>query len=165
MNTTKCRHGQILDHFGQSDLVSDPTSCCDNCALQSTQGNDVTRPCRLVLQTLTELNVGITAICGILAGARSKITQSYADSKWFGVGKVLSKEGWKQVVEELVGQNLIQLTFNVKVMQGDEQLNKSSCRLSPTEEGVKFLENVDASFSVKLSLERFVWLLWLLCLL
>ena len=149
MNSTECRHAQILAHFRQNDLTQgEEGSCCDNC--HPCEIVDMTSQSRVLLQTLMELGkMGVSALCDTLAGSKSNSGEKFQDNQHFGIGQTLTKESWKHVVQELVGLGLIELSLTVSP---GTDMNKTSCQLSPSPTGIQFIENVEAKVMMKQAL-------------
>jgi superfamily II DNA helicase RecQ len=148
MNTAKCRHQQVLGHFGQADLTMDhDDSCCDCC---KTKKDDQTSAARTLLQVLTDLQpVTMSALCDTISGEKTKCSQPHQEKKEFGKGRWYTSEIWKSVLQELVGQGMVET--EIIIIPGSD-INKVHVQLKATPTGVGLLQDLDQSVMMAVQL-------------
>ena len=108
-STSVCRRRALLEYFGES-YPHENCSSCDIC-LGSREVVDCTREAQMLLSAIvrTEERFGAMHIVDIVAGsANKKIRDCGHDRlKTFGVGKAFEKKYWRQLVDELLAQKVI----------------------------------------------------------
>jgi len=103
--------------------------------------HDVQDPCTTLLTSLRDITlsapVGRTALLETIAGLQTK--DSIPSSPHFGSGSSISLAVWKQLLDELLGQDLVQ--FELMIFQKQGTFNVTKVTLSLGEKGRAFLEN------------------------
>lgn len=101
--TDECRRKILLKHF-QDDNIPDRCNNCDNCKSDRTK-TDFTYPSYILLSLIRYFNdgFGMCMYVDILRGAKAKkITQIMKKSKYYGKGRELPAQKWKDLIKLLI---------------------------------------------------------------
>jgi superfamily II DNA helicase RecQ len=146
MNTTDCRHKQVLGQFDQGDLTLQEDCCCNNC--RNKEKTDFTPSSRVLLQTLSNLEPAtMSALCDTLSGKKSKSSGPHQQKGDFGKGMQLTSNNWKSLLQGLIGQGYVELRL---VVRPGQVTNKALCHLLVSEKGTTFLENPEMTVTLPL---------------
>lgn len=109
-STSVCRRRTLLDYFGES-YPHDNCNSCDIC-LGSREVVDATLEAQMLLSAIvrTEERFGAGHIVDIVTGSQNKkiIDFGHDRLKTWGVGKAHDKKYWRQLIDELLAQQVIQ---------------------------------------------------------
>ena len=109
-STSICRRRSLLDYFGEH-YQHDNCSSCDIC-LGTRERVDCTRDAQMLLSAIvrTEERFGATHIVDIVLGSNTQKIRDFSHDrlKTYGIGKGRSKKYWRQLVEELLAQKVIE---------------------------------------------------------
>ena len=109
-STSVCRRRTLLDYFGES-YPHDNCNSCDIC-LGSREVVDATLEAQMLLSAIvrTEERFGATHIVDIVTGSQNKKILDFGHDrlKTYGVGKAHDKKYWRQLIDELLAQQVIQ---------------------------------------------------------
>lgn len=103
-----CRRKMILSHFGEK--LPDGYMCqkCDNCHIHDEMNknimNNLMYPIYIVVKTifLVKCKMGVSKLCMILRGSKSKLITIFNKCKTFGMLKNLSDDQIKNIVNILI---------------------------------------------------------------
>jgi ATP-dependent DNA helicase RecQ len=104
-----CRRKQILAYFGETY----PKESCDSCDIctGSTEKHDATKEAQIIMSAMarTEQRFGITHIIDIVIGANTQRIRdlNHNTIKTYGAGKNKDKKLWRNIMNELIGQQCI----------------------------------------------------------
>ncbi len=130
-----CRRKTLLDYFGESYPHSNCNSC-DIC-LGTREVVDCTREAQMLLSAMvrTEERFGAMHIVDIVMGSDNKKIRDFGHDrlKTFGVGKEHEKKYWRQLIDELLAQKVIEkseglyptlflLPKAVQLLKGEERI-------------------------------------------
>ena len=134
-STSVCRRKTLLDYFGES-YPHDNCASCDIC-LRTREAVDCTREAQMLLSAIvrTEERFGATYIVDIVTGSANKKIRDFGHDrlKTYGVGKERDKKYWRQLLDELLAQKVIEkseglyptlflLPKAVPLLKGEERL-------------------------------------------
>ena len=109
-STSICRRRSLLDYFGEH-YPHDNCSSCDIC-LGTRERVDCTRDAQMLLSAIvrTEERFGATHIVDIVIGSNIQKIRDFGHDrlKTYGIGKGRSKTYWRQLVDELLAQKVIE---------------------------------------------------------
>ena len=109
-STSICRRRTLLDYFGEH-YPHDNCSSCDIC-LGTRERVDCTRDAQMLLSAIvrTEERFGATHIVDIVIGSNIQKIRDFGHDrlKTYGIGKGRSKTYWRQLVDELLAQKVIE---------------------------------------------------------
>ncbi len=109
-STSICRRRTLLDYFGEH-YPHDNCSSCDIC-LGTRERVDCTRDAQMLLSAIvrTEERFGATHIVDIVLGSNTQKIRDFGHDrlKTYGIGKGRSKTYWRQLVDELLAQKVIE---------------------------------------------------------
>jgi ATP-dependent DNA helicase RecQ len=109
-STSVCRRRTLLDYFGET-YPHPNCNTCDIC-LGTRETVDATLQAQMVLSAIvrTEERFGATHIVDILTGSQNKKILDFGHDrlKTYGVGKTHDKKYWRQLINELLAQQVIQ---------------------------------------------------------
>lgn len=112
VNTAKCRRRKILAYFGE-EFTKHNCGACDVCT-GSMEQIDITREARMLLSAIvrTGQRFGAGHIIDIICGANTKKIRSLDHDRLptYGVGKGLTKRYWRQIVDDLLEEDIIRIT-------------------------------------------------------
>lgn len=135
-STSVCRRRTLLDYFGES-YPHDNCNSCDIC-LGSREVVDATLEAQMLLSAIvrTEERFGAGHIVDIVTGSQNKkiIDFGHDRLKTWGVGKAHDKKYWRQLIDELLAQQVIQKAEGLyptlfllpkasRILKREEQLN------------------------------------------
>lgn len=135
-STSVCRRRSLLDYFGES-YPHDNCNSCDIC-LGSREVVDATLEAQMLLSAIvrTEERFGAGHIVDIVTGSQNKkiIDFGHDRLKTWGVGKAHDKKYWRQLIDELLAQQVIQKAEGLyptlfllpkasRILKREEQLN------------------------------------------
>ncbi len=105
-----CRRKTLLDYFGES-YPHENCNSCDIC-LGTREVVDCTREAQMLLSAMvrTEERFGAMHIVDIVTGSESKKIRDFGHDrlKTYGVGKEHEKRYWRQLIDELLAQKVIE---------------------------------------------------------
>ncbi|TLU87442.1 MAG: DNA helicase RecQ [Chlorobium sp.] len=105
-----CRRKTLLDYFGES-YPHENCNSCDIC-LGSREVVDCTREAQMLLSAMvrTEERFGAMHIVDIVSGSDNKKIRDFGHDrlKTYGVGKEHEKKYWRQLIDELLAQKVIE---------------------------------------------------------
>ncbi len=108
-STSICRRRSLLDYFGEH-YQHDNCSSCDIC-LGTRERVDCTRDAQMLLSAIvrTEERFGATHIVDIVLGSNTQKIRDFSHDrlKTYGIGKGRSKKYWRQLLDELLAQKVI----------------------------------------------------------
>ena len=108
-STSICRRRNLLDYFGEH-YHHDNCSSCDIC-LGTREQIDCTRDAQMLLSAIvrTEERFGAMHIVDIVLGSKTVKIRDFGHDrlKTYGIGKGRSKKYWRQLVDELLAQKVI----------------------------------------------------------
>lgn len=108
-STSVCRRRALLEYFGES-YPHENCNSCDIC-LGSREVVDCTREAQMLLSAIvrTEERFGAMHIVDIVTGSTNKKIRDFGHDrlKTYGVGKEYDKKYWRQLVDELLAQKVI----------------------------------------------------------
>jgi ATP-dependent DNA helicase RecQ len=109
-STSVCRRRTLLDYFGET-YPHPNCNTCDIC-LGTRETVDATLQAQMLLSAIvrTEERFGATHIVDILTGSQNKKILDFGHDrlKTYGVGKNHDKKYWRQLINELLAQQVIQ---------------------------------------------------------
>ena len=109
-STSICRRRSLLDYFGEH-YPHDNCNSCDIC-LGTRERVDCTRDAQMLLSAIvrTEERFGATHIVDIVIGSNIQKIRDFGHDrlKTYGIGKGRSKTYWRQLVDELLAQKVIE---------------------------------------------------------
>ena len=109
-STSICRRRSLLDYFGEH-YPHDNCNSCDIC-LGTRERVDCTRDAQMLLSAIvrTEERFGATLIVDIVLGSNTQKIRDFGHDrlKTYGIGKGRSKTYWRQLVDELLAQKVIE---------------------------------------------------------
>jgi len=109
-STSVCRRRSLLDYFGEH-YPHVNCSSCDIC-LGTREVVDCTRDAQMLLSAIvrTEERFGAMHIVDIVIGSNNRKIRDFGHDrlKTFGVGKSKNKQYWRQLVDELLAQKVIE---------------------------------------------------------
>ena len=135
-STSVCRRRTLLDYFGEH-YAHDNCKSCDIC-LGTREVVDSTRDAQMLLSAIvrTEERFGAMHIVDIVMGANNQKIRDFGHDrlKTYGVGKGQSKKYWRQLIDELLAQKVIEkseglyptlilLPKAVQVLKNEESIN------------------------------------------
>ena len=135
-STSVCRRRTLLEYFGES-YPHDNCNSCDIC-LGAREVVDATLEAQMVLSAIvrTEERFGATHIVDIVTGSQNKkiLDCGHDRLKTYGVGKGHEKKYWRQLIDELLAQKVIQkseglyptlflLPKAVKILRREERID------------------------------------------
>jgi len=130
-----CRRRTLLDYFGES-YPHENCNSCDIC-LGTREVADCTREAQMLLSAIvrTEERFGAMHIVDIVTGSANKKIRDFGHDrlKTYGVGKEHEKKYWRQLIDELLAQKVIEkseglyptlalLPKAIQLLKGDERL-------------------------------------------
>ena len=105
-----CRRKTLLDYFGES-YPHENCNSCDIC-LGTREVVDCTREAQMLLSAMvrTEERFGAMHIVDIVSGSDNKKIRDFGHDrlKTYGVGKEHEKKYWRQLIDELLAQKVIE---------------------------------------------------------
>ena len=108
-STSVCRRRSLLDYFGEHYHLENCSSC-DIC-IGTRETVDCTRDAQMLLSAIvrTEERFGAMHIVDIVLGSNNQKIRDFGHDrlKTYGVGKGRSKRYWRQLVDELLAQKVI----------------------------------------------------------
>jgi len=108
-STSICRRRSLLDYFGEH-YPHDNCNSCDIC-LGTRERVDCTRDAQMLLSAIvrTEERFGATHIVDIVLGSNTQKIRDFSHDrlKTYGIGKGRSKKYWRQLLDELLAQKVI----------------------------------------------------------
>jgi ATP-dependent DNA helicase RecQ len=108
-STAKCRRRKILAYFGE-EFTKNNCGACDICT-GSMEQIDITREARMLLSAIVRTGqyFGASHIVDIVCGANTKKIRSLGHDSMptYGVGKGLTKRLWRQILDELLTEDII----------------------------------------------------------
>ena len=111
-NTAKCRRRKILAYFGE-EFTKHNCGACDVCT-GSLEQIDITREAGMLLSAIvrTGQSFGASHIIDIICGANTKKIRNLGHEHLptYGVGKGLTKRLWRQIVDNLLAEDIIRIT-------------------------------------------------------
>ncbi len=134
-STSICRRRSLLDYFGEH-YPHDNCSSCDIC-LGTRERVDCTRDAQMLLSAIvrTEERFGAMHIVDIVLGSNTQKIRDFGHDrlKTYGIGKGCSKKYWRQLVDELLAQKVIEksdgpfpalllLPKAVKILKNEERV-------------------------------------------
>ena len=106
----QCRRIPLITYFGESYSI-DNCGQCDNCIKPSEATVNLTIPAIKFLQCVseTEERFGAMHIINVLRGSEAEkiLNYNHDQCKTFGAGRDWSVKQWQNLVQQLLGQNLI----------------------------------------------------------
>ena len=135
-STSVCRRRTLLDYFGEHYPHYNCNSC-DIC-LGTRELVDCTRDAQMLLSAIvrTEERFGAMHIVDIVLGANNQKIRDFGHNrlKTYGVGKGQTKKYWRQLIDELLAQKVIEkseglyptlflLPKAVQVLKNEESIN------------------------------------------
>ncbi|MCX6179519.1 MAG: DNA helicase RecQ [Chlorobiales bacterium] len=109
-STSVCRRRTLLDYFGEH-YQHENCSSCDIC-LGTREVVDCTRDAQMLLSAIvrTEERFGAMHIVDIVLGSNNQKIRDFGHDrlKTFGVGKGRNKKYWRQLIDELLAQKVIE---------------------------------------------------------
>ncbi|MEI7707658.1 MAG: DNA helicase RecQ [Chlorobium sp.] len=109
-STSICRRRSLLDYFGEH-YQHDNCGSCDIC-LGAREQVDCTRDAQMLLSAIvrTEERFGATHIVDIVLGSNTQKIRDFGHDrlKTYGIGKGRSKKYWRQLLDELLAQKVIE---------------------------------------------------------
>ena len=109
-STSICRRRSILDYFGEH-YPHDNCNSCDIC-LGNRERVDCTRDAQILLSAIvrTEERFGAMHIVDIVLGSNTQKIRDFGHNrlKTYGIGKGRTKKYWRQLVDELLAQKVIE---------------------------------------------------------
>ena len=133
--TSVCRRRSLLDYFGEHYPLENCCSC-DIC-LGTREVVDCTRDAQMLLSAIvrTEERFGAMHIVDIVLGSNNQKIRDFGHDrlKTYGVGKGRNKQYWRQLVDELLAQKVIEkseglyptlflLPKAVQILKNDEKI-------------------------------------------
>ena len=108
-STTVCRRKTLLEYFGET-YPHNTCNACDIC-LGTREAADCTVEAQMLLSAIarTEERFGSTHIIDIVTGSKNQKIRNFGHDrlKTYGVGKGRGKKYWRQLIDELLAQNII----------------------------------------------------------
>ncbi|MEI8186655.1 MAG: DNA helicase RecQ [Chlorobiaceae bacterium] len=108
-STTVCRRRSLLEYFGEH-YPHDNCSSCDIC-LGNREVTDCTRDAQMLLSAIvrTEERFGAMHIVDIVIGSNNQKIRDFGHDrlKTYGIGKGRNKKYWRQLIDELIAQKVI----------------------------------------------------------
>ena len=109
-STSICRRRSLLNYFGEH-YPHDNCNSCDIC-LGTRERVDCTRDAQMLLSAIvrTEERFGAMHIVDIVLGSNTQKIRDFGHDrlKTYGIGKERTKKYWRQLVEELLAQKVIE---------------------------------------------------------
>jgi ATP-dependent DNA helicase RecQ len=109
-STSVCRRRTLLDYFGEH-YHNENCSSCDIC-LGTREVVDCTRDAQMLLSAIvrTEERFGAMHIVDIVLGSNNQKIRDFGHDrlKTYGVGKGRNKKYWRQLIDELLAQKVIE---------------------------------------------------------
>ena len=133
--TSVCRRRSLLEYFGEHYPLENCCSC-DIC-LGTREVVDCTRDAQMLLSAIvrTEERFGAMHIVDIVLGSNNQKIRDFGHDrlKTYGVGKARNKQYWRQLVDELLAQKVIEkseglyptlflLPKAVQILKNDEKI-------------------------------------------
>lgn len=107
-STRQCRRHFLLNYFDEA--APDYCGNCDRC-LSTEEKSDATMEAQMLLSAVTRLDgrFGINYVVEFLRGG-SAVRPAHQTVKTFGVGKSITREQWKQYIQQMLQLGLLRQT-------------------------------------------------------
>ena len=121
ITTKQCRRKMLLEYFGEEYRVN--CKNCDNCRgvnqdylkMENKPLQHVNNEAKMLInliEAMNHKNFGIMTYINILRGSKNKkITEEIRKNEYYNRGKHRSILWWKEMIDNLISQKFLQLTF------------------------------------------------------
>lgn len=120
--TRRCRRQLLLSYFGETRTAGqeEAEQCCDICAFDPPDLQDVTIPFQKLLSCIIRTNsrFGATYLIDVLLGSRQKriLENGHQNLSTWGIGRELDRDSWYELTECLVEYGYLNKSFDYNVL-------------------------------------------------